>query len=116
MELSGTLLPTLVTYLIQLPLLLVWLIGIILAGVYWRRNPAVSLLTIIAIGMLFLESLVATYLNLWLPVTLSQRGWGASQMGTVLALKGLVQSIANAAAWGLLIAAIFGWRRAEGKN
>lgn len=116
MELSGTPLPTLVTYLIQLPLLLVWLVGIILAGVYWRRNPVVSLLALVAISMLFLESLVATYLNLWLPVMLSQRGWGAGRIGTFLAAKGLLQSVMSAVAWGLLIAAIFGWRKAEGKK
>ena len=35
-----------------------------------------SLLTLFAIGMFLLESLVAIYLNLWLPVMLSRQGWG----------------------------------------
>ena len=116
MEPSGTILPTLFSYLVQSPILLVWLAGFILAIAYWRRHPRVSLLTVIALVIFLLESVVSTYLNLWLPLLLSKRGIATLQMGQILVIKGIVASIILAVAWGLLIAAIFGGRQAVAKD
>ena len=112
MEPSDTILPTLFSYLVQFPILLVWLAGFILAIAYWRRHPRASLLTVIALVIFLLESVVNTYLNLWLPLMLSERGIATFQMSQILVVKGIVTSIILAVAWGLLIAAIFGGRQA----
>jgi hypothetical protein len=112
MEPSDRILPLLASLLLQSPILLVWLAGFILAVVYWRRHPRVSLFTVIALVIFLVETLVDSYLNLWLPLMLSERGMGAVQLGQFYMIKGFVSAIIGAVAWGLLVAAIFSERRA----
>ena len=94
--------------LVQLPVVLVWLIGFVLSLVYWRRHPKVSLLTFIAIAGFLASSLIGTYLSVWLPVTLQERGWSVSQIGVAIASRGIISSLVSAVLWGLLLTAIFG--------
>jgi hypothetical protein len=101
-------------YLTQIPVLLAWLVGIILAIVYWRKHPRVSLLTLIAIVALLAKSLIGSAVAMWLPITLREQGWVASQIGVILVVIGIVQSLVSAVLWGLLLAAIFGWRSGHG--
>jgi hypothetical protein len=105
---------TLGLFLVQLPVFIVWLVGIILSVVYWRRHPKVSLLALIAITAFFVTSLFGSALTTWLPIMLQRRGWAMTRLSAVLAIVSLVRSIVNAALWGLLIAAIFGWRSERG--
>jgi hypothetical protein len=112
MDTSNTFIPTLVSYLGLFPTLLVWLTGFILASVYWRRHPRVSLLTVISLAIFLVEALVSTYLNLWLPLILSEHSIETTQIGLIFAIKGIVTSIILAVAWGMLVAAIFGERKA----
>jgi hypothetical protein len=94
----------------KLPVILVWLVGFILALVFWRRHPKVSLLTLIAIGGFLLGSLINSFLAVQLPLMLQQRGWTTSQIGVALSLNAIISSLLSAVFWGLLFAAIFGWR------
>ena len=112
MDASDMILPTLASLLIQSPILLVWLAGFILALVYWRRHPRASLFTVIALVIFLVETLVDTYLNLWLPLMLSERGMGAVQLGQIYMIKGILTAIIGAVAWGLIVAAIFSGRGA----
>jgi MFS family permease len=114
-DLVDRLVSTFAVFLVQFPVVLVWLIGLVLSLVYWRRHPKVSLLTFIAIAGLLVSSLIGTYLSVWLPVTLQERGWSANQIGTVIAARGIIGSLIAAVLWGLLIAAIFGWRSKQGE-
>ncbi len=104
---------TLSSLLIQLPLLLVWLVGIILALFFWRQHPRVSLLALIAISLLFVEDIASTFLNMWLPLTLRNGGLGIGRLNLLLPIIGVGESVVRAIAWGLLLAAIFGWRKAK---
>jgi hypothetical protein len=110
-DLRQTALVTLEAYAAQVPLFLVWLAGIALAVRSWRRQGTISLLTVIAIGLASVNSLLATYLDLWLPILLEQRGWAVGQIGIAYAAAGVFQSLLLAASWGLVLTAIFGWRR-----
>ena len=112
MDPSDTILPTLIAYLVQSPILLVWLIGLVLATVYWRRHPRVSLLTVIALVVFLIETLVNTYINMWLPLLLSRRGMESSQMVQLLGIKNIVTSIIIAIGWSMVVAAIFSGRKA----
>ena len=96
--------------LVQLPVILVWLVGSILSLSYWRRHPRVSRLTLIAIAVLFVESLAGTYLSFGLPLMLSERGWHSSRLGIFLSTVGFVRALVRAGSWGLLLSAIFGRR------
>ncbi len=100
----------LASYLAQTPLFLVWLAGIILSLVSWRRHPKVSLLTFIAIAGLFIASLISTYLSSWLTLMLRDQGWSVRQMGSAFMAKDVLLSVAKANSWGFLLTAIFGWR------
>jgi hypothetical protein len=112
MEASHLISAVLASLLFQSPILLVWFAGFILALVYWRRHPRASLFTIIALVIFLVETLVDTYLNLWLPFQLSERNIAAGQIGQIYMVKGIVTSIIGAVAWGLIVAAIFSGRRA----
>jgi hypothetical protein len=96
--------------LVQLPVILVWLVGVILSLSYWRRHPKVSRFTLIAIAVLFVESLAGTYLSLYLPLTLSERGWNSGRLGILLSTVGFARALVRAVSWGLLLAAIFARR------
>ena len=96
--------------LVQLPVILVWLVGGILSLSYWRRHPKVSRLTLIAIAVLFVESLAGMYLSLYLPLMLSERGWNSGRLTIFLPTVGFVRALVRAVSWGLLLTAIFGQR------
>lgn len=97
----------------QLPLYLTWVAGIVLALVFWRRHPRVSLLAALAFAVLLTNSVIGNYLAASLPLMLHERGLTLNQLGPLLFARGMVQSVISAAATGLLIAAAFGWRHTK---
>lgn len=109
MELVG---PGFAQLFVGIPVFLVWIAGIVLALVTWRRHTRVSLLVVIALVIFILESLVGGFVNTWLPLNFrSQFGTNVSQIGWVLTAWSCVRSILSAIAWGLILAAIFAWRQ-----
>ncbi len=87
---------------------LVWLVGAILSILSWQRHPKVSRLTLIAIAIFLVTSLVGTYTSLYLPLLLRDRGWTNSQLAAVYyPLHSIVVSLIQAVAWGFILAAIF---------
>ena len=103
---------TLGGYLVQSPLVLVWLVGLGLAITSWRLHPPVSLLATSAFIVAFVTLLLGTALNRWLPLMVQAGGWSVSQLSVAFLVSGVVQSLANAIAWGLMLAAVFA-RRGE---
>ena len=105
-------------YLPQLPVLAVFLVGIGVALAFWQRHPTVSLLALIAFVTPFLTTLVGTHLSYWLPRTLIEQSRPVSHVAATLAAVSGVRSLLSAAAFALLVAAVFGWcsaqRRLEG--
>lgn len=96
--------------LIQLPVIAVWIIGLILAFIFWRKHPKVSILTLVAI-LGFLVILIAdTYLNIKIPRLMNERGFTVAQMSSAYAIKSQVSSILSPVFWILLGVAMFGWR------
>ena len=107
----NTFLPYLSVYLLQLPLYLVWLVGIILSIVFWKKHPTVSLLTLIALVGLLIISIVGTYTSTWLPISLHAKGMSTGRIGIELGIISIVSSILSTAFWILLVIALFGWRK-----
>ncbi len=96
--------------LVRLPIILVQIVGLVFALVYWRRHPKVSLLVVFALAISFcntLSSLTAT----WLPITLVDQGWNYAQIGPLMTTMGLIASLVAAISLGLLLFAVFGWRQ-----
>ena len=106
-QLLGTLIGFLTQHFI---VALVWLAGAILAVASWGQHPRVSRFTLIAIAIFFVESLVGTYANLYVPFMLRDQGWTNSQLQMYFPLLGILSSLIRAVAWGFILAAIFSRR------
>lgn len=108
MNQSSTIVGILINYLILAPIYIVWGRGFILAKTNWHKHHRLSRLTIIALAIFLLESLVNTYINFWLPNFFSEHNMKTAQMAQVFALRHIITTIIIAVAWGILISAIFG--------
>jgi hypothetical protein len=93
------------------PSLLVDLGGLVLALVWWRRHPAVSLLTVLAIGMWILLAVGGSFLFAWLPEHLrEERGWSFAEARALLNGIAMARNAISAGAGVLLFVALF-WGR-----
>jgi hypothetical protein len=99
-------------YAVQAPQLLIWLVGMALAVVWWQRAPRVALVTCGACGLFLLDALIGTAISVALPSMLIDNGQSASQVGTAFALIGGVRSLLHAALWAAVLFAIFSGRPA----
>lgn len=102
--------PMVRTYLLQMPYYAVWITGICLCLSRWHRHPKVCGVAMAGFSLLFLESLVGTLFSYLLPQML--RGSGRRDMW-VYFLVWLIRAVIQAGLWGLILAAIFGWRGRE---
>lgn len=109
-DMDEIMVPTLSNYLVQCPLFLAWVAGLVLAVMRWKKHPRVSLLVTIALVIILVEAIINTSLGIWLPWMLTQQGMAYTQIGTILAIWGFISSLVNAGIWVLLLVAIFGWR------
>jgi hypothetical protein len=111
MTMTQFLVATFTSYLTQYFVVgMAWLVGAILSIVYWQRRPKVSRLTLIAIAIFLVESLVSTFLNLYIPFMSQDRGLTIGLVGWYFSLYNIVASLMQAAAWGFVLAAIFSKR------
>lgn len=107
---------TLSSLLVQLPIILVWIVGLVLALIYRQRHPKVSALAFISILGLFIMLVISTYTSVWLSLGLHSQGISPSQIGITLAVRGIVTSLISTVFWALLIAAIFIGRKPAGNQ
>ncbi len=87
----------------SLLLIPVWLVGIVLALVFWRRHPRVSLLALLALlGFLALQMFEMGMFLLW-GGYLPPNAW-------LLSIRYFSRLICPPVLWALLLVALFGWR------
>jgi hypothetical protein len=91
-----------------LPIWLVWVVGIVLAVVFWRKHPMPSLLALLALLLMLLQSVFGTLASIW--VLFQEQNTEAQRRMMQSALWGL-RTLASAVSYGLLFAAVFGWRK-----
>jgi hypothetical protein len=98
----------------QLPIYLAELAAIIVALIYWRRYTRASVLTVLAVALLFISSVV---LNLNTVMVAAERSYGLSFETIRYIILGtqLFHSAIRALSLILLLVAIFGWRSHEPK-
>jgi hypothetical protein len=106
----------LAVYLVQLPLYLVWLVGIILSIVFWKKHPTVSLLSLIALAGLLIISIVDVYASTWLPIALRSQGMSTGRISIEMGIISVSSSFVSTAFWILLVIALFGWRKGREEN
>lgn len=104
--------PILVNLAYQVPSLLVFLVGIILALVWMKRHPAVSIMAIIAF-ILFGFTTVAGVIKGFLPVIMNYSGANFSRIATITGFANIILTVINLIGWILIVIAVFGWRRAR---
>jgi hypothetical protein len=101
-------LPDFVRYLAGLaPYGVVWLVGLIVALVRWRRHPGVSLLASLGCGLLLVSLVGGSVLQYWLLRNGGGLGWSMSASMTALAWGRMLLNIPG---YTLLLCALFGWR------
>jgi heme A synthase len=102
-----------VNLLLELPVLLVALIGCVLALAYWRRHPKISALTLCASLLYFLQSLVGLGFYGLLPPLLVKQDWKPDSIVLTMRVMHLFQSLAIVISLALFLAAIFKGRKAS---
>lgn len=112
MSTSDSVFSVLSYFLAEVPIILVWLAGIVVALLRWQRHPRVSLLTLIALIIFLFNLIIGGILNVQIPLILSEGGWSAGNIGTFFLIKGFIQAVVAALGFGLLLFALFGWRTA----
>jgi len=105
------LVPLLSVLLFQAPVLIVWTVGLVLAIVFWKRHPKVSLLALIAILGLMITSILGSLLRIWLGAWMDQFGAPFGRANITLVVYQVASSLISAVFWALLVFAIFGWRK-----
>jgi hypothetical protein len=107
-------LPELARYLgPQLPQLLVYLVGVVLSLVFWGRHPKVSGLTLVAMILLILTSVVSAGVYIWLPRYFFEHHYSRSNEGSVYAMVNMVIGVVRAVGLGICLAAVFSMRSGE---
>lgn len=108
MEFIANFFAPLVSLISQAPVCITWLVGIGLAIARWKSHPKTSALALTSLSAFLILSIFTSILYTTLPSQL-----GASGIVAVFQVVGVCNSLIHAVLWGLLLAAIFGWRRDE---
>jgi hypothetical protein len=103
----------LLTLLYQVPLILMGFVGLGLAIATLRKHPKVSAAAMAGIVLLILTEFI-------IPVTRLRfdafPGEGPTRTNQILALLYVARAVLTFAGWGLILAAIFGWREQHGRG
>lgn len=97
----------------QIPIFLVYLIGIILALVWIRKHTKASIFLIIAIVILFFNSVTMTGIYMWLPNYLRDLGISPADYDLYYLVIGIVSNLIEAVAFILILLAVFSGRSAH---
>ena len=100
----------------HIPMLLVSLGGIIFAIARWRRHPRVSLMTVLALALYWVEALVFLCIRYWLPNLVEELKISGSAINVLLVVISLLDDFAFAVVVILLVAAAFSGRKPATTN
>lgn len=100
------------TLIARLPVLIVWAAGVVIAVVRWQRHRRVSMLLVLGLAILFVNSIVAGFLDVWLPIQLFRGGTHPPRVGLILTGRNILQSLIGAAGWALVLVAALAERPA----
>lgn len=97
-------------YLLQLPVFLVWLVGIAVALKQRQRRPAVTRTILFALSMLLLSHGLGIYVGGRLIETARELGLRAQEFGAMITAVSIVLLLVTAAAWHLVLRAALAGR------
>jgi len=99
--------PSLMQLLVHAPVLLVYMTGIVLAFVCWRRCPTPSMLALIACVLLLGMSLLQPFVSSYLMHAHREAGWSSQKLATLFSGVNIVTSLVYAVGLALLVTATF---------
>jgi hypothetical protein len=97
----------------QLPMLLVYFAGMIFAIRFLNKCRVASILTLLAVATLGFVAIGTSTAQAYLASSAAASGWSAIQIGQAFSVIGITSSVVRAAAFGLLIAAVFVGRETQ---
>ena len=100
----------------RIPMLLVCLGGIVFAIARWKRHPRVSLMTVLALALYWVEAFVFLCLRYWLPDLVEAWKLSGSAINVLLVVISLLDDFAFAVVIILLVAAAFSGRKRATTN
>ncbi|HYH84403.1 MAG TPA: hypothetical protein VEX60_02910 [Pyrinomonadaceae bacterium] len=95
--------------LVQLPSILTALVCIIIAAVRWKRHPRISLLLILSLSWITVQSLIFDAIFFFAPQWLIDQG-KTSSLDTFYTVTGVTYNVMAALALALLLVAVFSLR------
>ena len=95
----------------SVPYLIAYSVGIGLSLILCRRHPAVSLCAFVGFMILFGAVLTGVGMSIWL--SMADHSSDPSDRVRVMQIAGILRSVLSMFAYGFLITAIFGWRKAK---
>ncbi len=108
MPVTGTVTQFMMNLGTQLPQLIVCIVGAVLAASYWQRDPRTSLLILLACLLSIFQTVAFGLLYAFLPMLM---GGGTSHSGldmrSIYMVLGIFRSCVIAAAWVLVLVAVF---------
>jgi hypothetical protein len=104
---SDMIVPSLMLLLGQSPVLFVYVLGLILALVFWKRYPGPCLFLLIATVLLLVVSVTQTFATQYLIHARAEKGWKDNELGLMLSTVGLAGGVLRAVGFGFLLAAVF---------
>jgi len=94
--------------LLQVPVLLACVAGIIAALVFWQRYPRPAMLTLISMALLLITTLAQSFLSIYIGMQFRQSQYlSINQVGWLLAVNTIIWGVIRAATFFLLLAAVF---------
>jgi len=90
------------------PYFIVWLVGIILAVVRWQRHPRLSTLVFLTFLLFMVVQVIITVIEMMLPRFAFDNHMSFT---TITLIEEALDLILFIPLWGLLLWAIFGWRK-----
>jgi hypothetical protein len=91
----------------QSPILLVYLIGFLLALIFWKRSKTASICTLIGTFLLLSIDVVSALLNTYLASHAVEYGWSRFEFGRIMAAVNIVANIGRAVGFVLVLIAVF---------
>jgi len=95
----------------QTPLLIVCMAGLITALTHWQRCPRPAMLTLVGMAIFLVTIVARSFLTIYLFQLRRDHDWSITQYGWITSISTLVLIVIQAAALGLVLAAVFTGRK-----
>jgi hypothetical protein len=89
----------------QSPTLLVYIVGIVLCAVWWRRAPRAAMLAMVGCGLLLFTSIAISFVQVY--YMNNRNAMPMSSLSTIMTTVAIVGSVLRGAGFVLLLCAVF---------